>query len=219
MRPCGISSGLGALLLGAAFWISIASCSSDEATTAAGSGAYCAAQERRLRECAIIGDGRYEACVNYNDAAEVCETRCLDQASCDDLQAFYCSQFDNAVIACFRACTGTEDFTCADGSTVAMFERCDTVPACSDGSDELDCESFVWTYKCRNVDQAIAQEGYCDGVRDCADGSDELPDCNPALTCLGQPVSIWNYCNGLVECSDGTDEPAGCTTGTCPLPP
>jgi Low-density lipoprotein receptor domain class A len=173
----------------------------------------------RLRECGIVGEGRFEGCVNYNDAAEVCEIRCIEEGSCTDLEVLFCSATQNPIWGCFRECRGIPDFVCSDGTVAPPYGRCDATLQCSDGADEANCP-IVGGYKCRNIDQFVPYDMLCDGERDCSDGSDELSDCLPTVTCAdGTELLPWFYCNGIVDCSDGVDEPGDCAVSSCPLMP
>ena len=206
------------------FWVSFVlgfsglvfmGCSSDEI----GASTYCKTYESRLRECGLISGGRFGGCVDYGDKAEVCETRCLRDASCANLGFFFCGPAgDNDILKCFRSCSGETPFKCAGGGAeLGPFVRCNGIADCPGGDDEASCDTFEPQYKCRNVAQSVSQALYCDGKSDCSDGSDEPPGCAPASACSdGSMYSIWSYCNGRADCPDGTDEPAGCATNTCP---
>ena len=53
-------------------------------------GSYCERYGDRLRECGVLGDGRFQGCHYFEDEAENCELDCVEQASCNDLAAPYC---------------------------------------------------------------------------------------------------------------------------------
>jgi hypothetical protein len=173
---------------------------------------YCGTLQARLRECGVLGAGRYH-CDNYLDAAEDCETSCLREAPCSGIEGFYCG-FSGPVPRCFEGCIGLSPFTCDDGVVLSGYTRCNTVSDCTTGEDELDCPS-VSTYKCRNVDERVQSSLVCDGQPDCSDGSDETPGCATELSCGGIEVSGYQMCDGTETCSDGSDEPDGCAVATC----
>jgi len=174
---------------------------------------YCGTLEARLRECGVLGTGRFE-CVNYSDPAERCETACLAEASCGGVTDFYCS-YTGSVPRCFEECVGLVPFPCDDGLTIDAFAQCNGVEECLDGEDELDC-AVIGRYKCRNVDAFVDVALYCDGVEDCSDGSDETPGCAPDFDC-GDGISLAEYsiCDGTPQCSDGSDEASDCAVATC----
>jgi len=173
---------------------------------------YCGTLVSRLRECDVLGAGRFE-CANYGDAAEVCETECLREAPCGEVADFYCA-YEGSVARCFTQCIGIEPFTCDDGVVLESYVKCNGFVDCTGGEDELDCV-LIGGYKCRNVDTFIDYSFVCDGVDDCSDGSDELPDCEVALTCNGIEITEFSVCNGVTTCADGADEPSGCAVATC----
>lgn len=185
---------------------------SDPPSTTYDAASYCGTLQARLRECGVLGAGRYH-CENFTDAAEECETSCLREAECSGIVSFQCG-YSGAVPRCFEGCIGLSPFTCDDGLVLSAYLRCSGAEDCAGGEDELDCPT-VLTYKCRNVDERIDRALVCDGQPDCSDGSDETPGCGTALTCDDVPVSGYQVCDGFATCEDGSDEPAGCATASC----
>jgi hypothetical protein len=178
-----------------------------------GDGSYCATYIGRLRECGSLGSGRF-ACANYEDPAELCETECLQEASCSALSELACA-FDGSVARCFQECIGISPFACDDGTLLSGWARCNGFDDCPNAEDELDC-TVTNGFKCRNVDAFLDYDLFCDGREDCSDGSDEPPDCVVALECDGGfLIPQFEVCNGVPSCEDGADEPSTCATLTC----
>ncbi len=174
---------------------------------------YCGILQSRLRECGVLGAGRYH-CENFGDDAEQCESSCVRDAECAGLEEFYCS-FMGPVSRCFQECIGLATFTCDDGTVLSVNARCDGFGECLNLEDEADCTA-VSGYRCRNVDQRVDFSLYCDGVPDCSDGSDETPGCAVELTCDdGVSVTGYQICDGIRYCTDGSDEASGCAVSTC----
>lgn len=207
---------------GIAIWVAgtlaVLACSSaepagDDDEGGGNASGYCATLEARLRECDVLGAGRYE-CVNYADPAERCETACLADANCAAITDFYCG-YTGSVPRCFEGCIGLVPFACGDGLSIDPFAQCNGVEECSGGEDELDCPA-IGRYKCRNVNAWIDYALYCDGVEDCSDGSDETPGCAPEHDC-GDGITLSEYaiCDGTAQCTDGSDEAADCAIATC----
>jgi hypothetical protein len=193
-------------------------CGSDDG----GKGAsYCSTLEGRQRQCGVLSSTGRTNCVNYDDAAEPCETACLKQASCVDVIGQSCGQSTLALSTCFARCVGLEPVTCKDGSELPGYARCDGQPQClsdadgnPDDSDEAGCDSTG--YQCRTVDERVPFTAYCDGAPDCSDGSDETPDCKVVMTCSdGTQVLAAMLCDGTVQCTEGEDEPSECATRMC----
>jgi hypothetical protein len=203
----------------------IAACNSDDGDGGAAGSGYCEVLVERSRECGFIGEGDIN-CTDYGDQAEACETRCLEEASCDSISTIACSTFEvsSPVGICFARCIGLEPVTCEDGLEISGWARCNGIDDCSLSSDatevaidEQGCEST--RNRCRNVDETYPSAGYCDGVDDCSDGSDEPPDCEVLRTCEGDfgttDVTPLVICNGIVDCTDGSDEPDSCAVRMC----
>jgi hypothetical protein len=67
-----------------------------------------------------------------------------------------------------------DDFFCNNGQCINPSYRCDGLPQCRDGSDELNCTYTVpcTQFECENK-HCIPKSWVCDGVIDCSpDGQD-----------------------------------------------
>src|SRR5690606_28358363 len=94
-----------------------------------------------------------------------------------------------------------QTFTCDSGEEVLALRRCDGVAACSDLSDELNCEdSFI----CDDGSAQVAALQVCDGISDCADGSDEsesIAGCEVETCDDGGDLLASKFCDGFDDCS------------------
>jgi hypothetical protein len=175
---------------------------------------YCAVWASRLRECGLVGPGRYTGCTNYSDAAEICEQACVASAACADIEDYYCGPGD-VLGACLGSCVGEMPVSCADGTSFSYLYRCDGYEDCVGGEDETGCQGA--SVKCRNVDQRVDESLLCNGMPDCSDASDEPPECSATFTCGdAETLPAVFACDGFADCLDGTDEPVDCAVAMCP---
>ena len=99
--------------------------------------------------------------------------------------------------------------------------KCDGIPDCGDGSDELGCPQVSADqctdkqFRCKTSQICIPQGWYCDGTKDCEDGSDEPNTCG-TVDCAKDHFKCDNskcvyksfVCDGEDDCGDGSDESA-----------
>jgi hypothetical protein len=75
---------------------------------------------------------------------------------------------------------GSNDFICANSQCINSTYRCDGLPHCRDGSDELNCTYTVpcTQFQCENK-RCVPNSWVCDGVIDCSnDGQDRSDERN-----------------------------------------
>lgn len=100
--------------------------------------------------------------------------------------------------------------------------KCDGIPDCNDGSDELGCPSIApdrcndeKQFQCQSSGICIPRTWHCDGTPDCDDHSDEPPscgqvDCAPNFYKCNNSQCVFKayICDGKDDCGDGSDESA-----------
>ncbi|XP_076397846.1 terribly reduced optic lobes isoform X10 [Megachile rotundata] len=129
-------------------------------------------------------------------------------------------------------CRADDTVRCSDGSRyICSVQKCDGVPDCDDGSDEIGCPHpgcSAGEFAC-DVSRCILESHRCNFINECDDGSDEH-DCNfPACTSTqfkcrnGQCIDSSEHCDGVKNCYDHSDEvnclcredQLECTPGFC----
>ncbi|KAG0715556.1 Low-density lipoprotein receptor-related protein 1B [Chionoecetes opilio] len=102
------------------------------------------------------------------------------------------------------------------GRCIPRSSRCNSVPDCSDASDELDCKenSCFGNFQCQDG-KCMERMYVCDGITNCWDGDDELNceswqckedelKCGASVPSPCIPMSL--RCNGQPDCVDHSDE-------------
>ncbi|XP_014607947.1 PREDICTED: basement membrane-specific heparan sulfate proteoglycan core protein isoform X7 [Polistes canadensis] len=112
-------------------------------------------------------------------------------------------------------CRADDVVRCQDRSRyICSVQKCDGVPDCEDGADEVGCPHSgckFGEFAC-DVRRCILESQRCNFVEDCQDGSDEH-DCNyPACTsnqfkCKNEEcIDGSKHCDGVPDCRDRSDE-------------
>jgi len=158
-----------------------------------------------------------------------CKADCAEAAPCADVLAEArdgacdgAANFTGELDDCRDDCTNSlRGYACGDGQFIAGKARCDGMPDCTNGNDEM-CTSD--TYDCgggevlthaRPNDEA-KWDPTCDGKVQCTTtGKDEATCADKPFKCKkGEYVAADDVCNDKDDCSNGNDE-ADCSEFDC----
>lgn len=134
-------------------------------------GTACESLANKLIGCGLATGGIVGGCTEPSDAVEVCESNCLFNASCADVDALFCGGGTGAIVTCSDQCGNQPDFLCGDGESFPANFRCDGFADCTNGFDESGCPPD--TFFCSDG-STVPLDFQCDGGLDCSDGSDEI---------------------------------------------
>lgn len=175
----------------------------------------CASYVQMLTDCGVIKGTRLAGCAD-DDPSLPCPAACVAKAECDEIAATYCGGADNDFAECLASCEASlpaREFACSDGKTISMRWRCDGVPDCANGEDEI-CPKGTFTCQSGLTIPAAWQ---CDTVNDCPAGDDErrCGQVGKDFSCAdGSSIPASQECDGANDCPAGEDE-LDCTKLTC----
>jgi hypothetical protein len=141
----------------------------------------CASFVKLLVDCGVITGTRLGGCEDDHPLLS-CVIDCVENASCEDIEAAYCNLEPNTFVECVTGCESAQpipEFVCDNGAPIQASWQCDGVSDCEAGEDELDCVPGS-SVACRDG-TSIPASRQCNGVPDCANDEDEL-DCTK-LSC------------------------------------
>nr|XP_053635320.1 prolow-density lipoprotein receptor-related protein 1-like [Cherax quadricarinatus] len=151
---------------------------------------------------------------NNGNCSQLCVANSTSEKVCICEYGFV---LDHDNLSCSPVSCSDHLFKCAASNTCIPFPwRCDGVPDCHSGEDELECEKericSSTEFRCTSG-ACISGDWKCDGMNDCYDGGDEkLPECSKQ-TCAGQwqctsgeCIPFMWVCDKIAECRDGSDE-------------